>query len=61
MYQIQKARTSVTSNVVLYRIDPKVLVNLLEEVIFAFGAKTNWLQDLDKDTINLWGSFVVNG
>ncbi|KAI7692777.1 hypothetical protein SSS_06523 [Sarcoptes scabiei] len=65
MYRIQsrlkKSSSENLASIALYRIDPKVLVNLLEEVSFAFGTKTNWLENLERDTMNLWSAFITNG
>lgn len=65
MYHVQQEQNSpkgVSSQVSIYRVDPKVLVNLLEEISIAFGSKTNhWLKGLEKYTMNIWGSFATNG
>ena len=65
MYHVQQEQNSaegVSPKVSIYRVDPKVLVNLLEEISIAFGVKTNhWLKGLEKYTMNIWGSFATNG
>lgn len=49
------------SNIILYHIDPKILLNPLEQISFAFGNKQNWLNNFADNLLNVWKQFIVHG
>ena len=60
--QLKRNSTDVTNNIILYRVEPKVLLSALDEVRIAFGNQQNkWLAGFNEKLMKLWSSFVTNG